>query len=214
MFCYKEYKFTKIKGKYWLYGFLYENLVEKVGYCLLIDDWVGDRNRFLENIMYFCTTNQFIQMAKKSNVLIKNKRATFDYEILDRYVAGIQLFGTEIKSIRDGKVSLVDSYCTFIENELWVKNMNISTYFFGTYNNHEPRRDRKLLLNRKELDKLLRETKETANTIVPIKLFINDKGLAKLEIGLARGKKMYDKRQSLRAKEDRREIDRAKKEWL
>lgn len=153
-------------------------------------------------------------MGKKSNVLIKNKRATFDYEILDRYVAGIQLLGTEIKSIRAGKVSLVDSYCTFIKDELWIKNMNIATYFFGTYNNHEPRRDRKLLLNRKELDKLLRETKETANTIVPIKLFINDKGLAKLEIGLARGKKMYDKRQSLRAKEDRREIDRAKKEWL
>lgn len=164
--------------------------------------------------MYFCSINSILQMGKKSNVLIKNKRATFDYEILDRYVAGIQLLGTEIKSIRAGKVSLVDSYCTFIKDELWIKNMNIATYFFGTYNNHEPRRDRKLLLNRKELDKLLRETKETANTIVPIKLFINDKGLAKLEIGLARGKKMYDKRQSLRAKEDRREIDRAKKEWL
>lgn len=153
-------------------------------------------------------------MGKKSNVLIKNKRATFDYEILDRYVAGIQLLGTEIKSIRAGKVSLVDSYCTFIKDELWIKNMNIATYFFGTYNNHEPRRDRKLLLNRKELDKLIRATKETANTIIPIKLFVNDKGLAKVEIGLARGKKMYDKRQTLKEKDDKREIDRIRKERL
>jgi len=111
-------------------------------------------------------------MINKSNIVIKNKRALFDYEILDRYVAGIQLFGTEIKSIRDGKAGLTDTYCTFIGDELWVRNMNISTYFFGTYNNHEPRRDRKLLLNRKELNKLMRATKETGNTIVPIKLFI------------------------------------------
>lgn len=164
--------------------------------------------------MYFCSINSILQMGKKSNVLIKNKRATFDYEILDRYVAGIQLLGTEIKSIRAGKVSLVDSYCTFIKDELWIKNMNIATYFFGTYNNHEPRRDRKLLLNRKELDKLIRATKETANTIIPIKLFINDKGLAKVEIGLARGKKMYDKRQTLKEKDDKREIDRIRKERL
>ena len=113
-------------------------------------------------------------MINKSNIVIKNKRALFDYEILDRYVAGIQLFGTEIKSIRDGKAGLTDTYCTFIGDELWVKNMNISTYFFGTYNNHEPRRDRKLLLNRKELNKLMRATKETGNTIVPIKLFIDE----------------------------------------
>lgn len=150
-------------------------------------------------------------MIRKSNVVIRNKRATFDYEILDRYVAGIQLFGTEIKSIRDGKASLTETYCTFIKDELWVKNMNISAYFFGTYNNHEPRRDRKLLLQKKELNKLIRATKETGNTIVPIKMFINDKGLAKLEIGLARGKKMYDKRQTLKEKDDKREMDRAKK---
>ncbi len=156
----------------------------------------------------------FSQMIKKSNVLIKNKRATFDYEILDRYVAGVQLFGTEIKSIRDGKASLVETYCTFINHELWVKNMNISTYFFGTYNNHEPRRDRKLLLNKKELVKLIRATKETGNTIIPLKMFINDKGLAKIEIGLARGKKMYDKRQSLKEKDDKREIDRIKKDKI
>ena len=148
-------------------------------------------------------------MINKSNIVIKNKRALFDYEILDRYVAGIQLFGTEIKSIRDGKAGLTETYCTFIGDELWVRNMNISTYFFGTYNNHEPRRDRKLLLNRKELNKLMRATKETGNTIVPIKLFINDQGRAKIEIGLARGKKTYDKRQTLKEKDDKREMDRA-----
>ena len=148
-------------------------------------------------------------MISKSNIVIKNKRALFDYEILDRYVAGIQLFGTEIKSIRDGKAGLTETYCTFIGDELWVRNMNISTYFFGTYNNHEPRRDRKLLLNRKELNKLMRATKETGNTIVPIKLFINDQGRAKIEIGLARGKKTYDKRQTLKEKDDKREMDRA-----
>ena len=150
-------------------------------------------------------------MFKKSTIVIKNKRAAFDYEILDRYVAGVQLFGTEIKSIPDGKASLTETYCTFINNELWVKNMNISTYFFGTYNNHEPRRDRKLLLTKKELNKLLRATKETGNTIIPIKLFVTDKGLAKLEIGLARGKKMYDKRQTLKEKDDKREMDRMMK---
>ena len=148
-------------------------------------------------------------MINKSNIVIKNKRALFDYEILDRFVAGIQLFGAEIKSIRDGKAGLTETYCTFIGDELWVRNMNISTYFFGTYNNHEPRRDRKLLLNRKELNKLIRATKETGNTIIPIKLFINDKGRAKMEIGLARGKKTYDKRQTLKEKDDKREIDRA-----
>lgn len=151
-------------------------------------------------------------MFKKSNVVIKNKRATFDYEILDRYVAGIQLYGTEIKSIRDGKASLVDTFCTFINDELWVKNMHIATYFFGTYNNHDVRRDRKLLLTKKELLKLSRGTKETGNTMIPIKLFINDKGLAKLEIGLARGKKTYDKRESLKQKEDKRSMDRAMKD--
>lgn len=151
-------------------------------------------------------------MFKKSNILIRNKRATFDYEISERFMAGIQLYGTEIKSIRDGKAGLSDTYCTFIKNELWVKNMHIATYFFGTYNNHDVRRDRKLLLTKRELRKLGRATKETGFTIVPTKLFINDKGLAKIEIGLARGKKNYDKRQSLREKEDKRSIDRAMKD--
>lgn len=151
-------------------------------------------------------------MYKKSNIVIKNKRASFDYEILDRFIAGIQLYGTEIKSIRDGKAGLSDTYCTFIKNELWVKNMHIATYFFGTYNNHDVRRDRKLLLNKRELTKLLRGTKETGLTIVPTKLFINEKGLAKLEIGFAKGKKNYDKRQSLKEKEDKRSMDRAMKD--
>lgn len=147
-------------------------------------------------------------MFRNSNIVIKNKRATFDYEISDRFTAGIQLYGTEIKSIRDGKAGLSDTYSTFINNELWVKNMHISTYFFGTYNNHDVRRDRKLLLTKRELSKLLRATKETGFTIIPTKLFINEKGLAKLEIGLAKGKKNYDKRQSLKEKEDQRSIDR------
>ena len=151
-------------------------------------------------------------MFKKSNIVIKNKRASFDYEILDRFIAGIQLYGTEIKSIRDGKAGLNDTYCSFIKNELWVKNMHISTYFFGTYNNHDVRRDRKLLLNKRELNKLSRGTKESGLTIIPTKLFINDKGLAKLEIGLSKGKKTYDKRHSIKEKEDKRDIDRAMKQ--
>ncbi|MDO9635121.1 MAG: SsrA-binding protein [Paludibacter sp.] len=149
-------------------------------------------------------------MRYTSNILIKNKRATFDYEIIERFTAGLQLFGTEIKSIRDGKASLTETYCTFIKNELWVKNMHIATYFFGTYNNHDVRRDRKLLLNKKELIKLNRATRETGLTIIPVKLFINQQGLAKIEIGLAKGKKNYDKRQSLKEKEAKREIQRIK----
>ena len=151
-------------------------------------------------------------MHHKSNISLKNKRATFDYEILDRFVAGIQLYGTEIKSIRDGKAGLSDTFCTFINGELWVRNMHIATYFFGSYNNHDVRRDRKLLLNKRELNKLSRGTKETGSTIIPTKLFVNEKGLAKLEIGIAKGKKNYDKRNSLKEKEDKRSIDRAMKE--
>jgi len=147
-------------------------------------------------------------MRYSSNILIKNKRATFDYEIIERFTAGLQLFGTEIKSIRDGKASLTDTHCTFINNELWVKNMHIATYFFGTYNNHDVRRDRKLLLNKKELTKLGRATRETGLTIIPTRMFINDKGMAKLEIGLAKGKKNYDKRHSIKEKDAKREMDR------
>ena len=145
---------------------------------------------------------------KQAPINIKNKRATFDYELLETYTAGIVLTGTEIKSIRLGKASLVDTYCLLEKGELWVRNMHIAEYFYGTYNIHVARRDRKLLLNRNELRKLTRATKETGFTIVPIRLFINEKGLAKLVIAVAKGKKQYDKRQSLKEKEDKRSMDR------
>ncbi|SHE56931.1 SsrA-binding protein [Bacteroides luti] len=145
---------------------------------------------------------------KQAPVNIKNKRATFDYEITDTFTAGIVLTGTEIKSIRLGKASLVDTFCFFAREELWVKNMHIAEYFYGSYNNHVARRDRKLLLNSKELRKLERATKETGFTIVPLRMFINEKGLAKVVIALAKGKKQYDKRQSLREKDDKRDMDR------
>ena len=145
---------------------------------------------------------------KQPSVNIKNKRATFDYELIDTYTAGIVLTGTEIKSIRLGKASLVDTFCFFSRGELWVKNMHIAEYFYGSYNNHTARRDRKLLLNRKELLKLQRATKENGFTIVPTRLYINEKGLAKVVIALAKGKKQYDKREALKEKDDRREMDR------
>lgn len=141
-------------------------------------------------------------------VNIKNKRATFDYEIGDTYTAGIVLTGTEIKSIRLGKASLSDTFCYVVNGEIWVKNMYIAEYFYGTYNNHESRRDRKLLLNKKEIDKIGKTGKESGFTIVPLRLFINDKGLAKLVIGIGRGKKEYDKRQSIKEREDKRSIAR------
>lgn len=147
-------------------------------------------------------------MEKASKILIKNKRASFDYELMDFFTAGIVLTGTEIKSIRLGKVSLTDSYCIISNGELWAKGIQISEYFFGSYNNHVPRRDRKLLLTKKELRKLTRLTKETGFTIIPTKLFINDKGLAKLDVAVAKGKKTYDKRESLKEREDKREMDR------
>lgn len=145
---------------------------------------------------------------KQAVINIKNKRATFDYELVEIFTAGIVLTGTEIKSIRLGKASLVDTYCFFERGELWVRNMHIAEYFYGTYNNHNARRDRKLLLNKNELRKLSRLTKETGFTIIPIRLFINEKGLAKGVIAVAKGKKQYDKRQSLKEKEDKRSMDR------
>jgi SsrA-binding protein len=144
-----------------------------------------------------------------TNINIRNKRATFDFEILDQYTAGIVLTGTEIKSIRLGKASLVDTFCYFVKGELWVRNMNISEYFYGSYNNHNARRERKLLLQAKELQKLERATKETGFTIVPLRMFLNERGLAKVVIGVAKGKKQYDKRESLKARDDQRAIDRA-----
>ncbi|MDE6288310.1 MAG: SsrA-binding protein SmpB [Muribaculaceae bacterium] len=142
------------------------------------------------------------------DVVIKNRRATFDYEIVETFTAGIVLTGTEIKSLRTGKASLVDTFCYVDNGEVWVKNMYIAEYFYGTYNNHSARRERKLLLQRKEIRRLEKDGKESGFTIVPLKLFINGKGLAKLVIGLARGKKEYDKRQSIREREDKRNMAR------
>ena len=142
---------------------------------------------------------------------IKNKKAVFEYHLLDKYTAGIQLTGTEIKSIRDKKANLADSYCAFLRNELWVKEMHIAQYTHGSYNNHEPKRDRKLLLNRQELKKLSVKIKQGGLTIVPIRLFINKRGLAKLEIALAKGKKLYDKREDLKRKDAKRDIERGVK---
>ena len=137
---------------------------------------------------------------------IKNKKATFDFELLEKFVAGIQLTGTEIKSIRAGKANLSDAYCIFENAELWVKNMHVSEYKEGSYNNVEPKRQRKLLLTKKELHKLNQKVKVKGLTIIPVKLFLNERGYAKLEIALARGKKFHDKRQDLKLKEARREM--------
>lgn len=150
----------------------------------------------------------FLDVMKAEQVNIKNKRARFDYEISDTYIAGIVLTGTEIKSIRDGKASLTDTYCMVENGEVWVKGMNISEYFYGSYNNHVARRDRKLLLNKKEIAKLQKASDDTGFTIVPLRVFINERGLAKMQIGVGRGKKQYDKRQSIREREDKRNIDR------
>ena len=151
-------------------------------------------------------------MSHKPQVInIRNKRAYFEYEILEKFTSGIQLCGTEIKSIRSSKASIVESYCRFSGSELFVINMNISEYDFGNINNHEARRDRKLLLTKKELAKIQKKIKESGFTIVPLKMFLNDKGLAKLEIGLAKGKKTFDKREILKQKDAKRDIDRAQK---
>ncbi|BCI62209.1 SsrA-binding protein [Coprobacter secundus] len=146
---------------------------------------------------------------KLPQINIKNKRASFDYELLDTYTAGIVLTGTEIKSIRLGKASLVDTFCFFNNGELWIKNMYIAEYFYGTYNNHNARRDRKLLLTAKELQKIQRLTKEAGYSVIPTKIFINDKGLAKVVVAVAKGKKAYDKRESIKEREDKRTMDRA-----
>lgn len=145
---------------------------------------------------------------KQNQVNIKNRRATFDYEIVDTYTAGIVLTGTEIKSIRLGKASLADTYCLVENGEVWVKNMYVAEYFYGTYNNHVARRDRKLLLNKKEIGKLARSGAEAGFTIIPLRLFISERGLAKLVVGVARGKKSFDKRQSIKEREDKRQLDR------
>ena len=145
---------------------------------------------------------------ESKDINIKNKRAKIDYEVLDTFTAGLVLTGTEIKSIRLGKASLADTFCFVANGEVWVKNMHIAEYFYGSYNNHAARRDRKLLLNRKEIRRLAKDSQEAGVTIVPLRLFINERGLAKLVIGLCRGKKEYDKRQSIREREDKRAVAR------
>lgn len=145
---------------------------------------------------------------KASQVNIKNRRATFDYEITETFTAGMVLTGTEIKSIRAGKAGLTDSYCIVENGEVWVKGMNIAEYFYGSYNNHVARRDRKLLLNRKEINRLAKAAEDVGFTIVPLRIFISERGLAKLVIGIGRGKKQYDKRQSIKEREDKRNMDR------
>ena len=150
---------------------------------------------------------------KKSPVNIKNKKASIEYFFVETFTAGIVLTGTEIKSIRLGKASLVDTFCYINNHEVWVKGMNISPYFYGSFSNHEARRDRKLLLNKREIYKLEDATKQPGYTIVPTLVFIDDHGRAKVNIALCRGKKEYDKRQTLKEKEDRREMDRAMKNY-
>jgi SsrA-binding protein len=146
---------------------------------------------------------------KIKTVNIKNKRAEHDYLLMDKYTAGIVLTGTEIKSIRLGKASLVDTFCFINNGEVWVKNMYVAEYFYGSYNNHAARRDRKLLLNRKEIRRLQSATKSPGFTIIPTLIFIDENGRAKMDIYLCRGKKEYDKRETLKEKDDRREISRA-----
>ena len=151
-------------------------------------------------------------MQKRIN--IQNKKARFEYEFLDQFTAGIVLTGTEIKSIRNSKASIAESFCEFNENgELFAVNMYIEEYAFGTRFNHRPRGSRKLLLNRRELNKLHKQVKNSGLTIVPLKLFINDKGFAKMSIALARGKKLYDKRDTLKDRDNHRNLDRVKKSF-
>ncbi len=150
----------------------------------------------------------------QKNINIQNKKARFQYEILDKYTAGIVLTGTEIKSIRSSKASIAESFCEFNEQgELFVINATIEEYAFGNYYNHRPKAERKLLLNKKELKKLNKEVQNTGLTIIPLRLFINDKGYAKLEIALAKGKKLYDKRETIKDRDNKRDLDRIKKAY-
>lgn len=150
----------------------------------------------------------------QKNINIQNKKARFQYDILDKYTAGIVLTGTEIKSIRSGKASITESFCEFSEQgELFVVNMTIQEYAFGNYYNHKPKATRKLLLNKKELKKLNKEVQNTGLTIIPLNLFINDKGYAKLNIALAKGKKLFDKRETIKDRDNKRDLDRIKKDY-
>ncbi|MEP2935096.1 MAG: SsrA-binding protein SmpB [Gilvibacter sp.] len=153
-------------------------------------------------------------MAQAKNIQIKNRKARFEYEILDKYTAGIVLVGTEIKAIREGKASIAESFCEFNDQgELFVINMTIEEYSHASHYSHKPKSERKLLLNKRELAKLEKEAKNTGLTIIPLLLFTNDKGFAKLEIALAKGKKLYDKRESLKDKDNKRSLSRIKKSF-
>ncbi len=150
----------------------------------------------------------------QKNINIKNKRAKFEYELLDTYIAGIVLSGTEIKSIRLGKASISESFCEFNDRrELFVINMQVDEYSHGTHYNHKPKASRKLLLNKGELKKLERQVKDVGLTIVPLNLFVNDNGLAKIKIALAKGKKLYDKRENIKDRDNKRNLDRIKKNF-
>jgi SsrA-binding protein len=149
--------------------------------------------------------------GSKGNIVIKNKKASHDYEFLEKFVAGIILSGTEIKSLRLGKATLSDTYCLFNNGELFIKGMHIAEYWWGNLNNHDPLRERKLLLTSRELRKIERKIKESGLTIIVIKVFINDRGLAKAEIAISKGKKEYDKRETLKRKDATREMDRMRK---
>jgi len=147
-------------------------------------------------------------MSSENTINIKNKRASFEFAFIDKYIAGIQLTGTEIKSIREGKAIINDAFCVFNKNELHIRNMHIAHYFNGTYNNVEEKRDRKLLLNRQELNKLQNKLKDQGLTIIPLRLFINDRGFAKIEIALAKGKNTVDKREDIKKRDTEREMNR------
>lgn len=149
--------------------------------------------------------------APQKTIEIKNRKASFDYEILETWVAGIVLSGTEIKSLRLGKASLVDCYCYIHDKEMFVKGMNIAEYHWGTYNNHAPKRDRKLLLQKKELRKIERAMQDKGISMIGLKLFINERGLAKIVIGLGKGRKTFDKRENIKEKDTKREMARAMK---
>ena len=150
---------------------------------------------------------------EQKKINIRNKRATFDYEIIGEFVAGVVLVGTEIKSVRAGRASLTDSFCYFDKGELWIRGVNIAEYAWGTCNNHAPRRDRKLLLTGRELLRLARASQDKGLTIVGLRLFLNDRGLAKIVVGLARGRKSYDKREYLKENDAKREMDKAMKRY-
>jgi SsrA-binding protein len=153
------------------------------------------------------------RMDLKNNIRIKNRKARFEYEILDKYTAGIVLAGTEIKAIRLGKASIAEAFCEFKDGELWIINMTIQQYSHATHFNHAPKQPRKLLLNKRELKKLEKEVTNSGNTIIPLVMFITNRGFAKLDIGLAKGKKLYDKRETIKNRDNKKRLDQIKKAY-